>query len=131
MTATKFDPNDARIAPNRINAGFQRLWDKFRCLDEAGCKGFRRCGAVRRYSGTAAFFEFFPRTAGTGIVASHLGGFCRARLCSGLCPDVAIDINPAIRIAADVVGDIELAFIRARFAPGKQQFPVRRIFVNA
>src|SRR5918912_602984 len=34
------------------------------------------------------------------------------------------DIDPALRIAADIVRDVELAGIGAGFAPGEQQFAV-------
>ena len=40
------------------------------------------------------------------------------------------DINPALRVADDIVRDIELARIAAAFAPGEQQLPVRVEFVH-
>ncbi len=40
------------------------------------------------------------------------------------------NVDPAVLIATDVVDDVELAWLRARFAPREQQPAVRRIFVN-
>src|SRR5205814_9116669 len=41
------------------------------------------------------------------------------------------DIDPAIRIAADVVRDVELPGIGAGLAPGGQQFAAGRVFMDA
>src|SRR6516162_233427 len=41
------------------------------------------------------------------------------------------DIDPAIRVTADVVRDVELAGIGAGFAPRHQELAVRRVFVDA
>src|SRR6185436_12043416 len=40
------------------------------------------------------------------------------------------DVYPALRIAADVVRDVELAGIGTGFAPGKQQLAIRRVLVD-
>src|SRR6184192_152969 len=40
------------------------------------------------------------------------------------------DIDPAIRIAADVMRDVELAGIGAGLAPGEQEFTVRAEFMD-
>src|SRR5216684_5124903 len=40
------------------------------------------------------------------------------------------DIDPAVRVAADVVRDIEAAGVGAGLAPGEQQFAVGAEFVN-
>ena len=41
------------------------------------------------------------------------------------------DVDPAVGVAADVVGDVELAGIGAGLAPGHHQLAVRRVFVDA
>ena len=41
------------------------------------------------------------------------------------------NIDVAIRVSCDVVHDVELAGIRARLAPGLDQFSVRCVFVDA
>src|SRR5207237_1233147 len=40
------------------------------------------------------------------------------------------DVDPAIRVAADVVGDVELTGIGARLAPGEQQLAIRAEFMD-
>src|SRR5215471_15862423 len=40
------------------------------------------------------------------------------------------DIEPPVRVAADVVRDIELAGVGARLSPRLQQFAVGRVFVD-
>src|SRR5688572_3329950 len=41
------------------------------------------------------------------------------------------DVYPAVSIRADIMDDVELAWIGPRLSPGEQQFPIGRIFVNA
>src|SRR5262249_61404612 len=41
------------------------------------------------------------------------------------------DVHPAVAVAADIMGNVELAGIGARLAPRQQQRAVRRKFVDA